>query len=117
MPSSSKLTPEQKAILDKAKALHDADTRKDKPDYGQMSVDALNRAVLKEEEELKNDGRALCDGSYPVDNKNDLTFAIPRIDYAPDRAMAKAYIEARAKSLGLWDERMDGSWWRGDTKN
>ena len=85
---------------------------KNETDYGKLSVDALNRGVLEEDEKMKRDGEALSAGTYAIYNKHDLTFAIPRVDYASDRAKAKAYVESRAKNLGLWDERMDGTWWR-----
>lgn len=86
-----------------------------KVDWGQAAVDALNRAVLKEEEEMRSDGEALSAGTYKIHNKHDLTFAIPRVGYAPDRTRAKIFVEARAKDLGLWDERMDG--WRDSEKD
>ena len=50
---------------------------KNEPDYGKLSADALNRAVLKEDEEMKRDGEALFAGTYAIYNKHDLTLRTP----------------------------------------
>lgn len=46
-------------------------------------------------------GAALPDGSFPIENEQDLRNAIHAVGRASDEAKAKAHIIARAKALGL----------------
>lgn len=59
-------------------------------------------------------GAALPDGSFPIENEQDLKNAIHAIGRAKDPAKARAHIEARAKSLGLTHLLPDG--WGGSEK-
>lgn len=54
----------------------------------------------KKREKLAGEGKALPDGSFPIENKADLANAITAHGRAKDPAKAKKHIIARAKSLG-----------------
>ena len=49
---------------------------------------------------LASSGKALPDGSYPIENKSDLHNAIQAFGRAKNKGKAKAHIIARAKALG-----------------
>lgn len=57
----------------------------------------------KKRESLAKSGKALPDGSFPIENEKDLKNAIQAIGRAKDPAKAKAHIKARAKALGCTD--------------
>lgn len=65
--------------------------------------------------EMAGKGTALPDGSYPIENKEDLGNAIQAIGRAKDPAKAKAHIKARAKALDAEDMLPD-SWSKRLTK-
>lgn len=65
-------------------------------------------------DELASSGKALPDGSFPIENKGDLGNAIRAIGRAKDPAKAKAHIKARAKTLGATDMLPDSWDKRGD---
>lgn len=76
-----------------------------------MSDDAL--AYLKREfsaderKERADNGHALPDGSFPIDNVQDLHNAVQAIGRAKNPGKAKAHIKARAKDLGATDALPD----------
>lgn len=54
--------------------------------------------------ELASSGKALPDGSYPIENVGDLKNAISAFGRAKDKGEAKAHIISRAKALGAEKE-------------
>lgn len=84
---------------------------------GELSDEALT--YLKRDfsddkrKELASSGKALPDGSFPIENKGDLKNAVEALGRAKDPAKAKAHIKARAKALGAEDELPD-SWSKRD---
>jgi hypothetical protein len=50
---------------------------------------------------LANEGKALPDGSFPIENEEDLHNAIRLVGHAKDPAKAKAHIKARATAMGM----------------
>ncbi len=69
----------------------------------------------KDRAAMAKDGRALTDGSFPVDDKDDLGKAILAISRAKDFAKAKAHIKRRANALGASDMLPD-DWSKSLTK-
>ena len=57
----------------------------------------------KKRQALADAGKALPDGSFPIENKSDLANAIKAFGRAKDPAKAKAHIIAQAKALGATD--------------
>lgn len=55
-------------------------------------------------QELADKGHAMPDGSFPIENKEDLKNAVAAFGRAKDPAAAKAHIIARAKALSCTDE-------------
>jgi hypothetical protein len=76
-------------------------------DQAIMDADVL--AYLKrsfsegERKTLASSGKALPDGSFPIENVSDLHNAIKAVGRASDPAKAKAHIRARAKALNATD--------------
>ena len=68
----------------------------------------------KKRKALAKDKKALPDGSFPIENKEDLENAIKAIGRAKDEAKAKAHIIARAKALKATD--LLPADWEGSTK-
>lgn len=64
---------------------------------------------------MASQGKALPDGSYPIDNKDDLDNAIKAYGRAKNKGRAKAWIMRRAKALGATDMLPD-SWGKGVSK-
>jgi len=64
--------------------------------------------------DLAESGKALPDGSFPIENKKDLENAIRAIGRAKDPEAARKHIIARAKDLGATD--MLPADWDGSTK-
>jgi hypothetical protein len=54
-----------------------------------------------ERKKLADEGKALPDGSFPIENEEDLKNAIHAYGRAKDKEAAKKHIIARAKALGL----------------
>lgn len=54
----------------------------------------------KQRDKAADSGAALPDGSFPIENKDDLRNAVTAVGRAKDYAKAKAHIISRAKSLG-----------------
>jgi hypothetical protein len=63
----------------------------------------------EDRKKLAGEGKALPDGSFPIENDSDLSNAIQAIGRAKDPEEAKAHIRARAKALGRTDLLPD-SW-------
>lgn len=63
----------------------------------------------KQREHLASTGAALPDGSFPIENEEDLKNAIHAIGRAKDPAKAKEHIISRAKSLGA-EELLPEEW-------
>jgi hypothetical protein len=55
----------------------------------------------KERKDLADKGKALPDGSFPINSEQDLKNAIRAVGRASDPAAAKRHIKKRAKALGL----------------
>lgn len=60
-------------------------------------------------------GKALPDGSYPINNAEDLKNAIQAVGRAKDKAKAKKHIVNRAKALGMTQLIPDG--WENESKD
>lgn len=54
-----------------------------------------------ERKKLADEGKALPDGSFPIESEQDLKNAIRAVGRAKDPAKAKEHIKTRAKALGL----------------
>lgn len=63
----------------------------------------------KKRAKLADEGKAMKDGSFPIENKEDLENAIKAYGRAKDKDAAKKHIEERAKALGAEDMLPD-SW-------
>jgi hypothetical protein len=85
-------------------------------DLSEEVADYLKREFSgKERQARAESGHALPDGSFPIDNKEDLGNAVQAIGRAKDPAKAKAHIKARASALGASDMLPD-SWSKSLTK-
>jgi len=85
------------------------------PKYDEEACAALQAAALRDvsTEERKKDakaGRAMPDGSYPIDNCSDLKNAIQAIGRAKDPGPVKAHIKRRKASLGCPEVDLPDSW-------
>jgi hypothetical protein len=60
-------------------------------------------------DELAKKGHALPDGSFPIENKDDLRNALHAFGRAGDKAAAKAHIKKRAAALGA-DDMLPETW-------
>ncbi len=65
------------------------------------------KAALRKK--LSQEGEALPDGSFPIRNEKDLKNAISSYGRSKDPEKAKAWIEKRAKALGL-EKLIPESW-------
>ena len=85
-----------------------------------LANDPLEAAVKKKEftdkerEKLADKGKALPDGSFPIENESDLENAVQAFGRAKDKAAAKKHITQRAKDLGATDKLPAD--WPGSTK-
>ena len=70
---------------------------KDKEEVEKRDFSAEERKKLAEE------GKAMPDGSFPIENKEDLKNAIRLAGQAKDKEKAQAFIRRRAKALGAED--------------
>lgn len=68
-----------------------------------------------ERKKLAGEGKAMKDGSFPIENKSDLENAIKAYGRAKNKAAAKRHIIRRAKALGATD--MLPADWPGSTKD
>lgn len=75
----------------------DDDTEEDEDDV------ALSRLDTEHREKLADKNKALPDGSFPIENEEDLKNAIQAIGRAKNPARAKAHIKRRARALGKSD--------------
>ena len=66
----------------------------------------------EERKKLAESGAAMSDGSFPIENTQDLKNAIHAFGRAADKEKAKAHIIARAKALG--EEKMLPEGWGGN---
>ena len=81
------------------------------PAEGTPAIGEEFRDVSSEERKKDADaGRALPDGSYPIDNCSDLKNAIQAIGRAKDPAKTKAHIKKRKNALGCPDVDLPESW-------
>ena len=69
------------------------------------TVESIEKREFSAEERKQSakEGHALPDGSFPIENKSDLSNAIHAYGRAKDKSKAKAHIIARAKALGASD--------------
>lgn len=71
--------------------------------------DETKRAFSSEKRRVLADkGAAMDDGSFPIENEEDLDNAIKAVGRAKDPAKAKAHIRKRARALGLHHKLTDG---------
>ena len=82
---------------------------------GERIIEEKREFSTEEREELAEEGEALPDGSYPIENEEDLKNAIMAFGRAKDKAKAKAHIMKRAKELGL--ENLIPENWMGGEKS
>lgn len=68
----------------------------------------------KERKRLAGTGAALPDGSFPIENEEDLKNAVQAFGRAKDKAKAKAHIISRARSLGATNLLPDD--WKASSK-
>lgn len=78
-------------------------------------LDAKRMFTPEERESLAEEGQALPDGSYPIEDADDLKNAIQAFGRAKDKAKAKEHIMKRAKELGLEDMIPDN--WESEEKS
>jgi hypothetical protein len=71
---------------------------------------ALKRAFSDDQrDELAKEGKAMKDGSYPIDSEQDLRNAVQAYGRASDKPATKAHIMKRARAMGL-DELIPSNW-------
>jgi uncharacterized membrane protein YkoI len=71
---------------------------------------ALKRAFSDDQrKELAREGKAMKDGSYPIDSEQDLRNAVQAYGRASDKPATKAHIMKRARAMGL-DELIPSNW-------
>ena len=76
---------------------------------------ALKRAFTdNQREELAKEGKAMKDGSYPIDSEQDLRNAVQAYGRATDKPATKAHIMKRARAMGL-EEVIPANWVSGDS--
>lgn len=89
------------------------------PDPLAAAIEALFPSVAKrtfsaeQRKAAAKSGSAMSDGSFPIENKEDLSNAIQAYGRAKDKPKAKAHIEARAKALGA-ENMLPDSWTKGE---
>ena len=83
----------------------------DNPDI-EMGYDSYRDFPAEARKKSAEKGHALPDGSFPIENEEDLRNAIQAIGRASDPAAAKAHIKKRARALGKADLIPEG--WGGD---
>jgi hypothetical protein len=89
---------------------------KDEPDVEKTSIEIDEKQEEKDKEEvekrdfsaeerkkLAEEGKAMPDGSFPIENKEDLKNAIRLVGQAKDKEKAMAFIRRRAKALDAED--------------
>ena len=97
-----------------------------KPEVEKTSVEIDEKQEEKDEEEvekrdfsaeerkkLAEEGKAMPDGSFPIENKQDLKNAIRLVGQAKDKEKAMAFIKKRAKALGA-EDMIPESWGKAD---
>jgi hypothetical protein len=71
---------------------------------------ALKRAFTDDQrKELTKEGKAMKDGSFPIDSEQDLRNAVQAYGRASDQPATKAHIMKRARAMGL-DELIPSNW-------
>lgn len=75
-----------------------------------LAASAFRDVSTKERKKDAKAGRAMPDGSYPIDNCSDLKNAIQAIGRAKDPAKVKAHIRSRKKTLGCPDVQIPTQW-------
>jgi len=95
------IDPALKALAELTKALDDKEV---------VDPMTLNKKEFSDDKrkELADSGKAMPDGSFPIENVQDLKNAIRAHGRAADPEAAKAHIIARAKELGATSELPDG---------
>jgi uncharacterized membrane protein YkoI len=77
---------------------------------------ALKRAWSDDQrEELAREGKAMKDGSYPIDSEQDLRNAVQAYGRATNKPATKAHIMKRARAMGL-EEVIPTDWVGGNEK-
>ncbi len=77
---------------------------------------ALKRAFSSDQrEELAKEGKAMKDGSYPIDSEQDLRNAVQAYGRASNKPATKAHIMKRARAMGL-EEVIPANWVGGNEK-
>ena len=76
----------------------------------EAEADAYMKREFSEDKrkELASSGKALPDGSFPIENRSDLENAVHAFGRASDKDKAKAHIVSRARALGCVDCLPDG---------
>ena len=96
------------AALEKLEAIAGG-AKAEPPDAIAAAIDALFSPVAKrtfsadDRKAAAKAGTAMADGSFPIENKDDLENAIRAYGRAKDKEGAKKHIEERAKALGATD--------------
>jgi hypothetical protein len=78
-------------------------TKADKPGPPHFDLVSKRKFSAKARDAAASKGAALPDGSFPIENKDDLKNAIQAIGRAKDPEKAKAHIIQRAKALNAED--------------
>lgn len=75
----------------------------DAPDLGEEQAEEKRAFGAGKRREMAKRGKALPDGSFPIENASDLENAIKAFGRAKDKAKAKAHILRHARRLGRMD--------------
>jgi hypothetical protein len=87
------------SLVDKAAAIDDAELAE--LAYKSAEADLYKRDFsASDRKRLAASGHALPDGSFPIENEEDLHNAVRLVGHAHDKAAAKSHIIARAKAMG-----------------
>lgn len=90
----------------------------DDDDMAKAAKNTLNKRYFSEDErhDLAISGKAMHDGSFPIENEEDLKNAVKAHGRAKDPEAAKKHIISRAKEMGKedllpddWKEKVDGN--------
>lgn len=64
-------------------------------------IEFKRKFTAEQRQQMAKDGRALPDGSFPIDSREDITNALSLLHHATDKAKAKRHIKKRAAALGV----------------
>jgi hypothetical protein len=65
-----------------------------------MYIDVARTFTQEQRQKMAKEGKAMPDGSFPIETTGDLRNAIRLAGHASDPAAAKAHIKKRAKAIG-----------------